>query len=782
VTRPASTSSRLLGLLLLAGVLLTGCPAKDPVAPGEEFASETPFASDPTRSGEAIIQGSVTLQGATTTDTAAYTAPFIATLPGKSGEIALVALGTDQLDTPGSGNRVLYTLKAGTSTLLSKAYVADTTPDHQPILLLTNDPLKLTLYNSELANSTLHSKRMRWQGSIQTVRKEDIDEPNDDENQATRTDRTLGAALAESTPIDRSFYRRTAVTAEDIEDWYTINVNAGQAYVVDFTNQNGVWSTFTFVLRVVDNAGNTVAFFSNHKTAGLRQLSFVPTTTGTYYLQVAASPSTRKGSSVYYAPYQLQYRPVAAPQVTSVTLQDAVTPVGTTFQIAATVEGEVTSYNWDLGNGFRPMTDTRASFSKAPTEPGLHTGSLTVSGPWGTSAPLAFSYQIMPTSLWWSDKLPKDVVMDDSLRPTVTFSLPEGRCGLLVKEDPHTAPPAQPQVFWFYYSGPNGDLRNWSWYALPTPSTNSISASTVQILGTPAFVTTGQDYYRATKPMPLSAADWYHSTFPASDNIFYIVMFNVGSRAGIAYADFDAEGLYWSSAADATPDPADWTEHVIDDSGFQGYGLAGMKYQNRPALAYLQGDGTGVTHTPKLEYARASISAPTSAAHWSHHTVSETALGEHNRFTAAYTYDREIVETPNGVLIAGPSLTGLHLAWTTITEPTAPGDWTQLNDPLGLTNPLAMYPGSLQLRGNELLITGSTSLGTTRWGMVLSPVQPFPWTNSTVPFWLGTDLQSRLPDGTGMTFADWTAFPDEPVMIGTFASSTPNPVIWRATQ
>jgi len=776
--RQVTSRWQLLLLMLLAGVLLTGCPSDAPVAPGEEFASETPFASDPTRSGEAIIQGSVTLQGATTTDTAAYAAPFIATLPGKSGEIALVALGTDQLDTPGFGNRVLYTLKAGTSTLLSKAYVADSTPDHQPIMLLTNDPLKLTLYNSELANSTLHSKRMRWQGSIQTVRKEDIDEPNDDENQATRTDRTLGAALAESTPIDRSFYRRTAVTAEDIEDWYTINVNAGQAYVVDFTNQNGVWSTFTFVLRVVDGAGNTVAFFSNHKTAGLRQLSFVPTTTGTYYLQVHGSPSTRKGSSVYYAPYQLQYRPVAAPQVTAVSLQDVVIAVGTSLPVSATVEGEVTSYNWDLGHGFRPTSDTRASFTDIPVEPGVHQGSLTVSGPWGTSVPYNFSYQIMPTSPWWKDDLLAPVSGGLSVtRPFLVFDLPENRCGLLTAEVTNSI-----RGYRFHYSGPNGDLHNWTSYKIEPAEEdfNPGPLTSTYVLGNLAFANLRGLYYRAQKPLPLSGADWYIATLPETVDSSYLSIHNIGSRPAIAYCNGGVGPLYWMAASTANPTPADWTEYVLDSTEVAGYGLAGIRHLNRPALVYFTGLGhsSSLTHSPVLKYARARVGAPASASDWDIYTISEDGTGV-RQTSFAYTLERNLVATSTGLAVVGGSRNGLHIAWSHVPEPLGPTDWSESETDLDLPFLPVIESRAAMVLDDQLFLTVGVG-GSTGYSLVLSCGPDFPWTAATIPSWSGLDQQ--LPLATAPILARWTARPEKFIVPASQTSGSSHVYLWRPVQ
>jgi len=601
-------------------------------------------------------------------------------------------------------------------------------------MLLSSDPLQLSLYNSELTNSPIYAQRMRWSGSIQTVRKEDIDEPNDDDNQTTRTDRTLGSPLTLGTQIDRSFYRRSTGTAEDLEDWYSFSGTVGRTYTMDFTNQNGVWSVFTFVARLIDSDGNTITYFSGHKTAGTRQLIFTADATETYYVQVYGAPSTRQGTSVFYAPYSVKVSELPQPEVSSVNIEGGFLFSGASYQVSLTSPGTPIAWAWNFGEGARPKTSALASPTIKGAEPGQHQASVIITTASGTSAPYPFTYYVQATGNWWLESAPIGRVVG-------TWELPGNRLGFINDSG------------YFAYSGANGDLSSWNSYDIEPLTSLFIKAlAPEKILGKITAATSSGEYYRALVDVPTSSADWYVSTIPLSVTPSWMAASNVGSRIGIAYCAYPGSTLYWSNASSAAPGPGDWTEHQVDNSGLT-YGLGGLKYGVKPALVYLKGAGANVAHSPSVIYARAKIGAPTSAADWTLTPIS--TLSNMLQSSDIDHWTRTVVATPTRLLVGGgaPGVYGFIVMWSKIQEPILASDWAEDATIVPVTGPqnLTLPKGAVTIVGGRVHVAFEASTSP-RTSYVFSSVETFPFADTADLSWVQNgDVFNVVGDFTFVT-------------------------------
>ncbi|HYE76617.1 MAG TPA: hypothetical protein VEI97_01395 [bacterium] len=299
--------------LLLGLALVFGCQSgSTPTQPeGPSVPTDDPTAVDD-RDLAGLLGGTVTLNGTLATDPSYKNAPYRATYNGRAGDIALVTFKAETLP---YGNNVVAAKVDGATTPYAGRWVsADGSSYNLPVYLTKTEPLYVTLHNGTTGN--VYPQAVRWNYRLRTLPALDAAEPNDDANPASTGDRYQASPL----PLDRaaSFSLFKSATASDLEDWHRLDLSGGTQYHLTLATNNGVWGTWRFDATLYNGAGQSVA--SSLGIAGpTGVLSFRAPEVGTepYYLQVVGTPVTRKGGSVFYAPYSVKAQGYAAPDFTT---------------------------------------------------------------------------------------------------------------------------------------------------------------------------------------------------------------------------------------------------------------------------------------------------------------------------------------------------------------------------------------------------------------------------------------------------------------------------------
>lgn len=338
----------LLHFVVCAVLLLCGCQGD---LPSTTDATE----ADVSRDATGLYGGRVTLNGSATTDPSYKDQPYVVTIPGKAGEIALITLTATAI--PTANHPVLVRFRGATVNYGSMLYPTDGTTNYLPLYLTQTEPLTITLYNT--AAGAPYPEAVNWSWSIRTRAAEDSREPNDNENELSITDRNLATPLAlrQATPF--SVYRRVAVPAtQDHEDWYRMNLVGTSSVHINFASTNGQWGTWRYDLRIFDANGALLATQLDITTNGNAWTT--PPLSGIVYLQVVATPLSKRGNSVYFGQYTLTPTPQSGWQSHQVV-------TGEIVDVDLSVIGGRPALAWSTGSQFgaNPVHFARA-LSPAP--------------------------------------------------------------------------------------------------------------------------------------------------------------------------------------------------------------------------------------------------------------------------------------------------------------------------------------------------------------------------------------------------------------------------------
>jgi fibronectin type 3 domain-containing protein len=178
-----------------------------------------------------------------------------------------------------------------------------------------------------------------------------------------------------------------------------------------------------------------------------------------------------------------------------------------------------------------------------------------------------------------------------------------------------------------------GNSGHWVHYTLDSSGAAAIGkngTSVAQVNGRPAIAycndTAGTlKYAYANNATPASASDWTIMTLEVGSVGNYPSLAVINGRPAIVFHAQGANQLKFILAKVAVPtSAADWnTSYTLDtEAGAGKYGTALIDMGGRAAVAY------HASVAGKLKYARASVSAPTSAAQWSITTVETGGLGQ----------------------------------------------------------------------------------------------------------------------------------------------------------
>ncbi|MEO7993298.1 MAG: hypothetical protein ABI743_02775, partial [bacterium] len=384
-------SSILLSLPLL---LLAGCahgqsapvvlpPAGNPL---EEIAA----ADFPDRAATWITTGKVTLQGAANNPPGAVPQPAVAHLAGgKAGDLVLLRLKTAR--TPaGAQRKCLIRTVTDQDVLFSRFFDSpesdiDAWRETQFMALLDHDtPVTASIYNSTVAG--IWPEAMEIFYWMQARPKDDIREPNDDDDPTTRTDAARAETIRPGRSYARSFYQSfTDPGDRDLEDWYRVTVPADRAYAIQATHA-GYWAFGEMRVSIYDAAFEPV--IEGHKLP--LTVNSTPGAASTWFIQITMldpglTPISDTHPNVGFLEYYLEVSdagPVApdfqAHVVTTAPTVDpaaiALTSIDNRLVLAWSLPGESGTHlavsagpdptaptDWDFYtcNGFQPGTTAR---------------------------------------------------------------------------------------------------------------------------------------------------------------------------------------------------------------------------------------------------------------------------------------------------------------------------------------------------------------------------------------------------------------------------------------
>lgn len=355
-------------LLLLAFLLTVGCqadkPENSPLLPNESSSNGLPNQPAPEdldeifREGAGLLQGDITIRGTSETNPDWDDHPFPISQAARAGDLAVFRV-RGRLSN--NATTTLFCKLSQTTKNYPSYFIPGTNTDtYRAIYVENNEPMNLTFYNSSNYNTAQNSKAAIYNYSFKTSAVENADEPNDDDNGATTSDRTLAKNIPRDFMATRSVYYFDQ-TKRDIEEWYRTEVPAGVRFSWKFATTPGRYgSSWSYQLRVFDpggvQMGETVDVGPNE---GAQGVSRTATTTGTHYLQIVATPISKSYTNLFYALYTVT--PCFAPQINSIVADaEANFCPGGSVTFAASVTYGASSYNWTFGNGAVPAFSTAA--------------------------------------------------------------------------------------------------------------------------------------------------------------------------------------------------------------------------------------------------------------------------------------------------------------------------------------------------------------------------------------------------------------------------------------
>ena len=653
-------------------------PAVDDPAPVAPFAADSSQWDHPLRKGaSADIVGSVTLNGSVVTDPIYETSPFGVTIPGKSGDIALIAVSANAI--PNELNNVRLKLAGATTSYPTQNFNTNNTVGYLPTMITKTEPLTLNLYNSNTETSPLFSQAVKWSGYLRTVPKEDPGEPNDDENPSTFTDLSLATDLGLDTPLTFSMYQRTAGSAQDQEDWYRIPMAAGQVYRIGFIDSNGTWGNWSYTLTLTDSAGSTQMLHAGI-TGTSDIMVFTAPDYGSYYLQVIGTPLTRRGSSVYFSQQILNYHAVASPLITQVTPGGvAGCPAGAAIFAATVSESPISSWSWDFGGGASPNTSTLASPTVTLGAPGYYTGVVRAGNESGLGPPFLFSYTVGAVAPRFGTHL---VEAGAESIPAI-IPLSTGRLAIAYSKGFNlrfaVANTANPRT-----------TADWTVHTVASGSPRTGDSPTMSLVGgmpVIAYWNSGawcMNIARATVAQPTSASQWVIRAVDSTGIRFQGNVLDLGGRIGIAYFRGDSfTDLRFARAFTATPDTgADWSIHTIDNSANTGLMCSATVVGGKPVVAYGENSDPGLHSAIFLKVARANGDTPGSSTDWTKHRVMFSSIGDNDRADGTGNGTISLTSV-NGRLVCGvcnssygtPSQGNYLICRAQTTTPASEYDW-----------------------------------------------------------------------------------------------------------
>jgi len=394
----------------MLGLLLAGCQGPAPTSPPEDLAalpddapsgfdeSLPPLPEDAVDEGlrglTAVLNGDLDLKGSVTAPVGYVDSPASVTQPATTGQIALVRLRATASDAI-TTHRIYSDLRGPGGAYSSMLFFTNNTSEYKALYVLRNEDLSMRVHNRPSFAGSLNAPAVDVNYTFETRPIEDSSEPNDDENYATDTDRTMAKSLSLGVTATRSFYEYGS-SAKDKEDWFKTTLTAGQQYRYRLQSFNPRYGTWGYTLRLLNAAGAQIGSTTTIPTghaAGNLATPAIPST-GTYYLQIVGNPATKShNSNVFYSGYTINACQQAVSSVPVYTPSSGIDRcVGSTGQWSTTVSPAPSSYSWNFGGGCTPNTSTAASPSVTLSLRGTFTGTLITTTTCGAAYTRTFTY------------------------------------------------------------------------------------------------------------------------------------------------------------------------------------------------------------------------------------------------------------------------------------------------------------------------------------------------------------------------------------------------------
>jgi len=398
-------------------IAIAACQAGGPIAPPDDSGDPGDLAALPappadidegpvnlpedavdegTRGLTALLNGDLDLLGSVTTPVGYQPSPVSVTQPATTGEIALIRLRATASDA--TTTRTLYSdVRGPGGAYSSMTFLSNDTSVYKAVYVIRNEDLSVRVHNRPSYSGTLNPPAADVNYTFETKAIEDSSEPNDDENAATVTDRSMSKTLGLGATATRSFYDFSA-SARDKEDWFSTTLTAGAQYRYRLNSYNPRYGTWGYTLKLLNSAGTQVGSTSTITVGNAVGSLFTPAipTTGTYYIQIVGTPVTKSNNSnVFYSIYSLNVcqQAVAAPPVFTPSNGTGMCN-GTTGEWNVAVSPAPASYSWNFGGGSSPSTSTLPSPEVTLTGNGTYLASLTTTSACGALFTKIFTYQV----------------------------------------------------------------------------------------------------------------------------------------------------------------------------------------------------------------------------------------------------------------------------------------------------------------------------------------------------------------------------------------------------
>ena len=487
---------RALALLALSFILaLSACQrgrVTDPVDVPDPGSSALPA-----RAGEGLLGGTVTLNGRTTTDPSYKPSPYGVSLTGKQDQIALITLSANSI--PATTHPLITRFRGVGGEYGAADILSDGKPKYIPFYFNHTEPATMGLYNSYWGG--LYDQAAKWNWAVTIRPAEDADEPNDDENPATVTDRRMGRIVGFDQPISGSFFR--SANKADLEDWYQVSLTGTQGlFSFGFADTNDRWGLFDYTVRSYDESGllRGVVLIGT----GLNKQASIYFGSGAsrrVYLQVTAVPQNPGPLDVTYGSYTINMRSCDGWSVSHVAGSD--TPA------------------FNNGSAIATLNGNPAIVYQGPT------GDLTVSLATSPFPRLAEDWNTIDLGLkpgfWFMFH-----AIDSGGHLILTYPLPNGPtvCGVTIAK---SLTPVSASDFVSYYNG----------YSEAEPAVGPTGPVLTAWQGSPSGgIAVG--FAEATAPVPLTALDWnfqeIYPEFAGSTGLDSPVVTFLGSKPVIVAA------------------------------------------------------------------------------------------------------------------------------------------------------------------------------------------------------------------------------------------------------
>ena len=305
--------------------------------------------------------------------------------------------------------------------------------------------------------------------------------------------------------------------------------------------------------------------------------------------------------------------PETPPRVLAVSPTGTIGSPGDQVQFQATIEGLVIAFNWQITGAVSPTSSTLATPQLDLLQPGPCSGTVTVSGPFGVSAPFPFTFAVgEPHAPTWqtfpvqspgesASQVTAGVFQD---RIVAIYSDINGGGSLVGHVRVAVSSTARPQT--------TGD---WSTYDIgPEPSEVASRCKLVSNGGRPAVVLyyasdpDGGRLAQAQVPLPLGPADWaiWHLPhLPDGHKPLSVPLFSLSSgHPAMTAIGLDSMGRDLLYFGYATREPADaddaWKFVQIDMNGGNQTRMIAAELDGGISVAWGFGGAAESGYTPPL--------------------------------------------------------------------------------------------------------------------------------------------------------------------------------------